>query len=60
MKIGNRMPVTLLPLSETQFFAKETETEMTFLKNENGQELTKHSAQGESANPIHKLTIVSG
>ena len=37
MKIGNRMPVTLLPLSETQFFAKETETEMMFVKNENGQ-----------------------
>ena len=34
---GNRMPVTLIPLSETQFFAKETETEMTFVKNENGQ-----------------------
>jgi hypothetical protein len=27
---GNRMPVTLIPLSETHFFAKETETEMTF------------------------------
>lgn len=34
---GNRMPVTLIPLSETQFFAKETETEMMFVKNENGQ-----------------------
>jgi len=34
---GNRMPVTLVPLSETNFFAKETETEMTFVKNENGQ-----------------------
>ena len=34
---GNRMPVTLVPLSETQFFAKETETEMMFVKNENGQ-----------------------
>ena len=34
---GNRMPVTLVPLSETQFFAKETETEMTFVKNENGE-----------------------
>jgi hypothetical protein len=33
---GNRMPVTLVPLSETQFFAKETETEMMFVKNENG------------------------
>ena len=34
---GNRMPVTLVPLSETQFFARETETEMTFVKTENGQ-----------------------
>jgi len=34
---GNRMPVTLVPLSETQFFAKETETEIMFVKNENGQ-----------------------
>jgi hypothetical protein len=34
---GNRMPVTLVPLSETHFFSKETETEMMFLKNENGQ-----------------------
>ncbi len=34
---GNRMPVTLVPLSETHFFAKETETEMTFIKNEKGQ-----------------------
>jgi hypothetical protein len=34
---GNRMPVTLVPLSETQFFAKETESEMMFVKNENGQ-----------------------
>lgn len=34
---GNRMPVMLVPLSETRFFAKETETEMTFVKNENGQ-----------------------
>ena len=33
---GNRMPVTLVPLSETHFFAKETETEMTFIKNEKG------------------------
>jgi hypothetical protein len=33
---GNRMPVTLVPLSETHFFAKETETEMMFVKNENG------------------------
>ncbi len=34
---GNRMPVTLVPLSENQFFAKETETEMMFVKNEGGQ-----------------------
>lgn len=34
---GNRMPVTLVPLSETHFFAKEAETEMTFTKNEKGQ-----------------------
>lgn len=34
---GNRMPVTLVPLSETQFFAKETETEIMFVKNERGQ-----------------------
>lgn len=34
---GNRMPVTLLPLSETHFFAKETETEMMFIKNDKGQ-----------------------
>ena len=34
---GKRLPVTLVPLSETQFFAKETETEMMFVKNENGQ-----------------------
>jgi len=34
---GNRMPVTLVRLTETQFFAKETETEMMFVKNENGQ-----------------------
>lgn len=34
---GNRMPVTLVPLSETHFFAKETETEITFNKNERGQ-----------------------
>jgi hypothetical protein len=34
---GNRMPVTLVPLSETHFFAKETETETMFVKNESGQ-----------------------
>ena len=33
---GNRMPVTLVPLSETHFFAKETETELTFVKNASG------------------------
>ena len=31
------MPVTLIPLSETLFFAKETETELMFTKNEKGQ-----------------------
>ena len=34
---GNRMPVTLVPLSETHFFSKETETEMLFVKNDKGQ-----------------------
>jgi hypothetical protein len=34
---GNRMPVMLVPLSETHFFSKETETEMMFVKNEKGQ-----------------------
>lgn len=34
---GNRMPVTLVPLSETHFFGKESETEMTFTKNDKGQ-----------------------
>ncbi len=34
---GNRMPVTLIPLSESQFFARETETEMIFVRNETGQ-----------------------
>ena len=33
---GNRMPVTLTPLSETHFFAKETETDIMFVKNERG------------------------
>ena len=33
---GNRMPVTLVPLSETHFFAKETETEIMFVKSETG------------------------
>jgi hypothetical protein len=31
------MPVTLVPLSETHFFSKETETEMMFVTNEKGQ-----------------------
>jgi hypothetical protein len=30
------MPVTLVPLSETHFFAKETETEIMFVKSETG------------------------
>ncbi len=34
---GNRMPVTLVPLSETHFFARETETEMMFVKDGKGQ-----------------------
>jgi len=34
---GNRMPVTLVPLSATHFFAKETETEMMFIKDEKDQ-----------------------
>jgi len=34
---GNRMTVTLVPLSETHFFSKETETEMMFVKDEKGQ-----------------------
>ena len=34
---GNRMPVTLVPLSETHFYARESETEITFVKNEKGQ-----------------------
>jgi len=34
---GNRMPVTLVPLSATHFFSKETETEMMFVKNDKGQ-----------------------
>ncbi len=34
---GNRMPVTLVPLSTTHFFARETETEMMFVKNDQGQ-----------------------
>jgi len=34
---GNRRPVTLVPLSEIHFFARETETEMMFVKDEKGQ-----------------------
>ena len=34
---GNRLPVELVPLSDTRFFAKETDSEMTFTKNEKGQ-----------------------
>ena len=34
---GNRMPVTLVPLSQTLFFAKESETELMFVKNGSGQ-----------------------
>lgn len=34
---GNRLPVTLVPLSETRFFSKETDSEMTFTKNDKGQ-----------------------
>jgi hypothetical protein len=34
---GNRLPVTLVPLSDTRFFAKETDSEMTFTKNDKGQ-----------------------
>lgn len=34
---GNRPPVTLVPLSDTRFFAKETDSEMTFSKNDKGQ-----------------------
>jgi hypothetical protein len=31
------MSVTLVPLSETHFFAKESETEISFVKNDKGQ-----------------------
>ena len=34
---GNRLPVTLVPLSDSRFFAKETDSEMTFTKNDKGQ-----------------------
>ena len=33
---GNRMPVHLMPLSDNRFFSKETDSEMTFIKNEKG------------------------
>jgi hypothetical protein len=33
---GNRLPVTLMPLSETHFFAQETDSEMTFAKDDKG------------------------
>ena len=33
---GNRLPVTLMPLSDTRFFGKETDSEMTFIKNDKG------------------------
>ncbi|HEV8428829.1 MAG TPA: DUF4440 domain-containing protein [Pyrinomonadaceae bacterium] len=36
-RAGNRLPVTLVPLSETRFFAKENESEMSFTKSEKGQ-----------------------
>ena len=34
---GNRLPVELVPLSDTRFFGKETDSEMTFTKNDKGQ-----------------------
>ena len=34
---GNRLPVTLVPLADSRFFAKETDSEMTFIKNDKGQ-----------------------
>jgi len=34
---GNRLPVTLVPLSDTRFFGKESDSEMTFVKNDKGQ-----------------------
>jgi len=33
---GNRLPVTLVPLSETRFYGKETDSEMAFTKNDKG------------------------
>jgi hypothetical protein len=37
---GSRIPVALLPLSDSHFFAKETDSEMTFTKNERDKLLT--------------------
>jgi hypothetical protein len=34
---GNRLPAELVPLSDTRFFGKENDSEMTFTKNDNGQ-----------------------
>jgi hypothetical protein len=34
---GNRLPVELVPLSDTRFFGKENDSEMTFTKNDKGQ-----------------------
>ena len=34
---GNRMPTILVPLSETAFYSKESEAEMTFTRNDKGQ-----------------------
>jgi len=36
-RAGNRPMVTLVPLSETRFFSRETDTEMSFTKNDKGQ-----------------------
>lgn len=33
---GNRMPVTLVPLSDARFFSKETDSEMSFMKDDKG------------------------
>ena len=34
---GNRAPVTLVPLSDTRFFSRETDSEMSFTKDEKNQ-----------------------
>ena len=34
---GNRLPVEPVPLSDTRFFGKENDSEMTFTKNDKGQ-----------------------